>query len=81
MVFSRSVFKVNMKHNYTDIDISENEDKSEIVRNCNDCGAYAILPKKVKHYDSCKIGESKKWEKFYENANDEELEYIKSLNK
>lgn len=40
---------------YTNIDISEHEDGSEIVINCNDCGAFVIngTKKQIKHHLSC----------------------------
>lgn len=38
---------------------------------CNNCGAHASSEKKVKHYKTCRAGESKRWENFY-NQNQEE---------
>ena len=36
---------------------------------CNDCGAFSTFGKvNVKHFSTCKIGESKKWERFYDEA-------------
>jgi hypothetical protein len=36
------------------------------VWQCNDCGAYADKPDKVKHHATCKPGESARWQKYYE---------------
>jgi len=39
------------------------------VYSCNNCGAHSLeSPKDIKHYARCKPGESKRWEKFYEDA-------------
>lgn len=38
---------------------------------CNNCGAYASSEKLVKHYKTCRPGESKHWEKFYEENPEE----------
>jgi len=54
-----------MINHYTEIDITEDEKKPQIAKVCNDCGAFSIKPKEVKHYNSCKPGESKKWEEHY----------------
>ena len=60
-----------MKNQYISIDLAGDKDKTSYV--CNDCGAYSLKSKKdVKHYDSCKPGEGKFWEKFYGKANEEE---------
>jgi len=40
------------------------------VHVCNDCGAYAESPEQVEHHLTCKPGESKRWEKFYEENPD-----------
>jgi len=37
---------------------------------CNDCGAYAPKGTPLEHYISCVPGEAKKWEEFYEKANE-----------
>lgn len=42
------------------------------VHVCNDCGAHAETPDKVAHYSSCVAGEHKHWERYYEQANNEE---------
>ena len=39
---------------------------------CMDCGAHAKTAEKIEHHDSCKAGESKQWEEFYANAEEEE---------
>jgi rubrerythrin len=44
-----------MPNEYTHIEEAE-------VWTCNDCGAYAETKEKVKHYPTCKPGESKKEE-------------------
>lgn len=33
---------------------------------CNDCGAYSSSERTVKHHKTCSAGESKRWEKFYD---------------
>jgi hypothetical protein len=39
------------------------------VYSCTNCGAHSLeSPKDIKHYTGCKPGESKRWEKFYEDA-------------
>jgi hypothetical protein len=35
------------------------------VHVCNNCGAHASSPEKIKHFATCQIGEAKKWEKIY----------------
>lgn len=35
---------------------------------CNNCGANASSPEKIKHHDNCKIGESKRWKELYDEA-------------
>jgi len=35
---------------------------------CDDCGAYASSEEDVKHWPSCKSGESERWCKHYEEA-------------
>jgi len=45
------------------------DETTEVIKGthqCNNCGAYADSPERIKHYKNCKQGESKKWEKFYE---------------
>jgi len=39
---------------------------------CNNCGAHADKKEDVKHYPKCVSGDAKKWEKFYEDANEED---------
>lgn len=39
---------------------------------CNNCGAHAESPQKIKHFETCQPGEAKKWEKFY---SEEEEDY------
>lgn len=38
---------------------------------CDDCGAFAETPEDVKHYPSCKPGDSEKWEKYYNEQEEE----------
>ena len=38
---------------------------------CNNCGAYAPSEKEIKHYKTCKPGESKKWEEIYSQEKEE----------
>jgi hypothetical protein len=45
------------------------------ICSCNNCGAFASSPEKIKHFDTCRRGEAKKWEKFYIEAGlDEQME-------
>ena len=39
------------------------------IYQCNNCGAHADRAADIKHYPTCKPGESKKWEKFYDETN------------
>ena len=38
---------------------------------CDNCGAYAESEKEIKHHKTCKPGEAKKWEKIYEENEEE----------
>lgn len=40
------------------------------IYSCNNCGACASSINAIKHYTTCKKGEAKKWENFYEKNND-----------
>ena len=42
---------------------------------CNNCGQHSDKPENIVHCKTCKAGESKKWEKYYEKANEEELNH------
>jgi hypothetical protein len=53
-----------MANNYEYTRIDDN------LYQCNDCGAYSEDPREVKHFATCKPGESKYWEKFYEENPD-----------
>ena len=33
---------------------------------CDNCGAHASTKEAIKHHSSCQPGESKRWQKFYE---------------
>ena len=46
---------------------------------CDNCGAFASKPEDIKHHSTCKPGESKFWQDFYENANEEEREFNDNL--
>lgn len=35
---------------------------------CDNCGAYADTIDRINHHSSCRHGESKKWEKFYNKS-------------
>ena len=37
---------------------------------CNNCGAHAETIESISHHNTCKKGEAKKWEKFYEENSD-----------
>jgi rubrerythrin len=32
---------------------------------CNNCGAFAETKEQVRHFETCKAGESKRWEQYY----------------
>ena len=36
---------------------------------CNNCGAFAASGKTITHYTTCRAGEAKYWEKFYNEDN------------
>lgn len=49
------------------------------IYNCDDCGAHqtvrgkpAFKAEDVKHYSTCTVGESVKWQQFYTQAAEEE---------
>lgn len=43
---------------------------------CNNCGAFADKPDNIKHHQTCKPGESERWQKLYsEQGNEEERIY------
>lgn len=35
---------------------------------CNNCRAHATSPEEIKHFATCQPGETKKWEKIYDEA-------------
>lgn len=58
-----------MEHTYTRVD----EDSVHVVV-CNDCGAYAATKEAIAHYSSCKPGEAKRWEKYYEKSDEARIQ-------
>jgi hypothetical protein len=56
---------------YTQVEDVNDFEGAQEFWSCNDCGAHADKPENVKHHDSCTPGESKKWEKFYGENQDE----------
>jgi len=54
-----------MPNEYTQVVEAGEFEGAEDVYSCNDCGAHADKPENVKHHDTCKPGESKKWEEYY----------------
>ena len=38
---------------------------------CNNCGAYATEKTDIKHYASCKPGESEYWKEYYNSVEDQ----------
>jgi len=50
-----------MADEYTYIDLEDEEG----VWVCDNCGAHANEKENVKHHNTCKAGESKRWEKYY----------------
>ena len=57
--------------NYTQVEAPGDFEGAREIQSCNDCGAHADKQENIKHHDSCKPGESKKWEKYYSEAEDE----------
>lgn len=51
------------------------------VHQCNDCGAHAESISAIQHHPTCKPGESKKWERFYDKANKEEFAFDANVNR
>ena len=43
---------------------------------CNNCGAHAENEEGIKHFKTCRPGESEKWIKHYDDAADEEIDTI-----
>lgn len=60
-------------HNITDDEITKVDDD---IFQCNNCGAYASTAKAIQHFPTCKPGESKRWEGFYNDANEKGLASI-----
>lgn len=60
----------------TAVDIGFNE----IMHVCDNCGAQASSPNSIGHYATCKSGESKRWEKYYNKANEEEERLARAVN-
>ncbi len=58
------------KHTYTKLDFQQ-----EVIYQCVDCGAYAAEPQEVKHFEYCTIGESRKWEVAYNEADKDDYPY------
>lgn len=44
----------------------------EGVFQCLDCGAHAKTAEQVVHHPTCEPGDARRWENFYEKANEEE---------
>ena len=59
-----------MKHTYSHQDLTTLGAGN--IYSCIDCGAFAALPELVEHHPTCVPGESKKWERHYNQANEEE---------
>lgn len=43
------------------------------VYQCDDCGAHAPPLELIPHFDSCKTGESKRWQEIYSNLEPEDF--------
>lgn len=39
---------------------------------CNDCGASSLLRETVRHHPTCQPGESRRWEEYYAELNDDD---------
>lgn len=60
---------------YTDKDFTTIECDGEFVAiQCVNCGAYAQTREGVRHHKNCGPGESARWEKTYEEANEEDID-------
>ena len=56
---------------YTQVEAPGDFEGAREIHSCNNCGAYADKPENVKHHETCTPGEAKKWEKYYEENQDE----------
>lgn len=60
------------KNEFTKVLDKDDEDGfGEDVWSCNNCGAYASSIENIKHHTTCKQGEAKHWEDFYEKLHEE----------
>lgn len=41
------------------------------VYSCNNCGAYSSTPQTIAHIATCKRGEAKRWERHYQEGNEQ----------
>ena len=57
-------------NNYTKIVDKNDFAGATDIWSCNDCGAHAGSSKDIKHHATCSPAESKKWEEFYNEANE-----------
>ena len=46
---------------------------------CNNCGAHAISPGEIQHFDSCSPGESERWKKMYNETAEEEATSLEKV--
>ena len=53
------------KDNYTQV--------TKGVITCNDCGAFAGRIQDIIHYNSCRSGESKRWERYYNEGYEQDV--------
>jgi rubrerythrin len=60
-----------MTHSYTKVLDKNEESWAWDVWVCNDCGAHADKSENVRHHPTCTPGESARWQKFYEEAENE----------
>lgn len=58
--------------NYTKVEDTNDFEGARNIFSCDDCGAYGEDPREIEHHATCTPGESKKWEEFYNRANEEE---------
>ena len=61
-----------MPNSYTQVEAVGDFDGAENRWSCNDCGAHGTVKEQIVHHKTCEPGESKRWEKFYTEANEEE---------
>jgi len=61
----------------SDFQVIDEQNEVTTIENmihCNNCGAFAPVGKPIKHYDNCQPGESKRWERFYNEGENTDVD-------